>query len=404
MDSNLYYHRQIEKKLHAALDQFPALALTGARQSGKSTLLRHTFPQFTFINLDDPQMQILARQDPRLFLSAYERPIIIDEIQYVPELLNYVKIYIDQDRRNYGQFLLTGSQMFSLMAGVSESLAGRIAIFHLYPFTIKEIVDHDSVDFGDESTLIEYVLRGFYPEHYSNVNLDRQTWFASYLSTYIERDVRNIKKVTDLGQFQIFVQLLAVRAGSILNISDLARDCGISVPTAKSWLSLLESTYIIYTLRPYYQNIGKRLVKSPKIYFIDTGLLCYLLGIDSAARFMKATERGRVFENFVIMELLKQFNAIDPRIQLFYYRTRNGVEVDLVIERPPKKIAVEIKLSKTPRLSMASSLGRFAKEFPVSQSFLLNLFEDKLLFGKNIISCHWHEGIKLILQELEKID
>lgn len=286
----MYYSRILGKLIIAALKQFPVCLITGARQAGKSTLLKNILSGFNYVTLDDPLMRMLAIDDPELFLSKNSFPLIIDEIQYAPGLLSYLKMRIDENRHAYGQYVLTGSQIFQLMKGVSESLAGRIAIFNLYPFSwkeVQEIFDHQNID---DKTCAKQIIQGFYPEFFVNPSLDKNLWFGSYLSTYIERDVRNIKTITDLGRFQTFIALLAARAGKLLNISEVAKECGITQPTAKDWLSILESTYIIYILKPYHNNLSKRLVKSPKIYFTDTGLLCYLLGIDSEERFFKSSD------------------------------------------------------------------------------------------------------------------
>lgn len=395
----MYYHRKIENKIKQALKQFPAIVITGARQSGKSTLLKQTFPDFTYFSLDDPQIQLLARQDPRLFLASNPRPMIIDEIQYVPELLNYIKIEIDQNRQDYGQFLITGSQMFNLMSGVAESLAGRVAVFHLYPFNLDEISAAEPFNAFDDMYLAKQLIKGFYPETVVRADLDLQLWFASYIATYIERDIRNIRNVSDLGAFNTFIHLLANRAGAILNISEVAKETGISVPTAKSWISLLESTYIIYLLRPYHTNLNKRLIKSPKIYFLDTGLLCYYLGIDSTDRLLKAAERGHIFENFILMELIKRFFANGIPAPISFYRTMNGVEVDLIINNRKQKMAIEIKFSKTPNYKMASGLRKFKSEIDDSVGYLMSLHDQPVLFGPNIHSIHWSK----CLQEIERV-
>ena len=273
----MYFARKMEKSLLEALAQFPVCLITGPRQAGKSTLLQKALKEFNYVTLDDPIMRALANDDPELFLSKNQVPLIIDEIQYAPELLSYLKIRVDAKRSTYGQYVLTGSQTFQLMKGVSESLAGRIAIFNLYPFSweeVWEVPDHQKID---EQACAGQILQGFYPEVVTHPALDKNLWFGSYLSTYIERDVRNIKSITDLGRFQTFVGLLAARAGKLLNLSEISKECGITHPTAKDWISILESTYIIYLLKPYHNNLSKRLIKSPKLYFTDTGLLCYLL-------------------------------------------------------------------------------------------------------------------------------
>ncbi|OPX31244.1 hypothetical protein B1H10_09105 [candidate division KSB1 bacterium 4484_188] len=336
MSNQIYYHRRLEPRLNQALKQFPAVVVTGGRQSGKSTMLQKAFPDYTYLNLDDPQIRLIAMQDPRLFLTAYSKPMIIDEIQYVPELLNYIKMEIDKNRHNYGQYLLTGSQMFNLMSGVSESLAGRVAVFHLYPFSVEEILDHDRVNFYDEAVLFKHFLQGFYPEHYVNKNLNSELWFASYVSTYIERDIRNIRKVSDLGQFQIFIQVLATRAG----------------------------------------------------------ILCYFLGIDSPERLLKSPEKGRIYENFLIMEFLKAYLNRFNKAPFSFYRTANGVEVDLIIEFAGKCTGIEMKFSKTPSIKMAQNLKRLNKEQKLNKAVVLNLHQEKLPLGEGVNALHWLDGLK----------
>lgn len=382
----MYFRRLLEKNLSEALRQFPICLITGPRQAGKSTLLQNTLKQFTYVTLDDPMSRQLANDDPELFLSQYQAPLIIDEIQYAPNLLPYLKIRIDKHRHIYGQYVLTGSQVFQLMKGVSESLAGRIAIFHLYPFSWKEIPGDVK---KDDITLGKQIVQGFYPEFFINPSANKNLWYGSYLATYIERDVRNIKTITDLGRFQTFIGLLAARAGKLLNLSEVAKECGITQPTAKDWLSILESTYIIYILKPYHNNLSKRLVKSPKLYFVDTGLLCYLLGIDDHERFFKSSERGAIFENMVIIDVLKQLTILNTRSQCYFYRTASGVEVDLIVEKEGSLYAYEIKLSKTLNRDMGQSLSLFRKENPVKQAGIISLQEQSVSLMEGIDSIHW---------------
>jgi hypothetical protein len=386
MSAKGYIHRAIEKPLKEALAQFPVCLITGPRQAGKSTLLQNCLSAYAYVTLDDPIHRSMANQDPELFLSSFPAPVIIDEIQYAPDLLSYIKIRVDQKRHQYGQYVLTGSQVFQLMKGVSESLAGRIAIFQLYPLSWTEIEDHHLV--GDQQCA-EQTIRGFYPEFFVVPNLNWNLWYGSYLSTYIERDVRNIKSITDLGRFQTFISLLATRAGQLLNLSDIAGQCGISQPTAKDWISILESTYIIHILKPFHNNRSKRLVKSPKLFFVDTGLLCYLLGIDNEQRFFKAAERGHVFENMIVMEAIKRLSQRTERAQIYFYRTAAGVEVDLIIERGNGIEAYEIKHSKTLDREMARPLSLFMQEHQVLKASILSLQEKRTPLLEGIWGEHW---------------
>lgn len=387
-----YIRRALEEPLSKALKQFPVCLITGARQSGKSTLLQHFLTGYTYITLDDPVHRSMAIQDPELFLSSFPAPVVIDEIQYAPELLTHIKMRVDRNRHQYGQYVLTGSQVFQLMKGVGESLAGRVAIFHLYPLSWKELAHRNPVD---DRICAEQTVQGFYPEFFVNPGIDWNLWYGSYLSTYIERDVRNIKAINDLGRFQTFISLLAARAGQILNLSEIAGQCGISQPTAKDWLSILESTYIIHILHPYHNNLSKRLVKSPKIFFVDTGLLCYLLGIDTAERFWKTVDRGHLFENMVIMEAIKRLAQQVDRWQVYFYRTASQIEVDLIVERGGGIEAYEIKHVKTLQRDMAQALTYFVKDHSVKKASLLSLQEHKTPLFEGIWAEHWSRVLEM---------
>jgi len=381
----MYIHRAIEKILQEALKQFPAVLITGPRQAGKSTLLQHTLKDYHYVTLDDPMIRAMANNDPEFFLSAHETPVIINEIQYAPELLSYIKIKIDKNRRKYGRFVLTGSQTFQLMKGVSESLAGRVAILQLYPLSWEEI----DVSPFDEKQVAKQMMQGFYPQFFAEPQTDWNLWYSSYISTYLERDLRNVKAISDLGRFQTFLSLLASRAGQLLNMAELAKECGVSQPTIKDWISILESTYIIFLLKPFHNNRTKRLVKSPKIYFVDTGLLCYLLGIDRGDRLFKASIGGHIFENMVIAEFVKKLSKNPQRVEYFFYRTASGVEVDLVVERSGKIEAYEIKFAKTLSREMAKSLSLFASEHKVEKSVVLSLQDQEIPLMEGVFAKHW---------------
>jgi predicted AAA+ superfamily ATPase len=279
------------------------------------------------------------------------------------------------------------------MAGVSETLAGRIAVFHLYPLSFWELNRHSPISRPDEGTIADYLLKGFYPEHYSNPSLDRKLWFSSYISTYIERDIRSIRHVSDLGIFQRFVMLLAARTGSLLNLSEISRECGVTMPTAKSWLSLLESTYVVRLLQPYTANLTKRLVKSPKLYFVDTGLLCSLIGVDAREQILRIAETGRLFENLVIMEWVKRSMAESGTAPFTFYRTTAGVEVDLVTAGLERRTAMEIKWSKTVNHRMGAGLRNFRKTFPGSDCILACLQQEPMPLGEGVWSRHWWDAL-----------
>lgn len=388
-----YIPRSLEEELLAASRSFPVILLTGPRQVGKSTLLGHLFPSHRYISFDDPILRSLARKDPALFLTENPPPLVLDEVQYVPEILSYIKERVDAKRDVYGQYLLTGSQSFSLMEGVSESLAGRIAILELYPFSSQEVAHLRKGSFLLRTQ--ESMLRGGYPELWIQSQLSPGRWFGSYVNTYIERDLRNIQRVHDLQRFQTFLQLLSLRAGSLLNLLEVGKECGISHTTAKDWVSLLESTYVIYLLRPFSRNGTKRLVKSPKLYFVDTGLLSYLLGIDSVEHLQKSPFRGHIFENLVVMDVIKQLSFLPSRSRYSFYRTSSGVEVDLIVERGGALFALEIKYSEALSPDMALSIEKFREEYPFQRGAVLSLRPSSVTLSQGVEAIYWEKGCSL---------
>ena len=373
--SETYIPRSLEPVLRKAVREFPAVALVGPRQSGKTTLLKHLFEaQYSVVSLEPPDIRLAALKDPRGFLNLYPSPVIFDEIQYAPELLPYIKERIDSHRDRVGQYILTGSQNLLLMEQVTESLAGRAAVLKLLPLSRWEInlqsqrslpweKKTSSLTVQSQAELWEQILRGYYPETVSHPERDFRLWHASYMQTYLERDVRNLRNIGDLSQFQTFLRALAARSAQILNISDLARDVGVSVNTAKDWISLLEASFQVFILRPYYANIGKRLVKAPKIYFMDTGLLCYLVGLRDIDHAMSGPMGGAIFENLVVAEMFKIFLHRGEEPAMYYWRTSHGSEVDLVIETQSGLIPLEIKHTETPRPEMAKGIVSFREDF-----------------------------------------
>ena len=358
------------------METFPAVVLTGPRQSGKTTLLKSQFSDtHNYLNLENTDIRLRAKEDPVSFMKQIKTPIIIDEIQYVPELLSYIKTAIDEDRKP-GTWLLTGSQNFALMQGVSQSLAGRAAILSLLPLSVAEKENLGEKSLSVESLLqnpqskykhsnfdiSETILRGSYPEIATNTKVNRQLWCGSYITTYLERDIRNLKQVEDLGQYEIFLRACASRTGQILDLTSIAREIGVSVPTAKRWISLLETGYQILLLRPYYKNIGKRLVKRPKIYFTDTGLASYLLGINSKETLISSPSFGPLFETMVVIDFWKRFLHHGQSPAMYYLRTRDNLEIDLVLEIEGKLKLIEIKSTSTIKMAHASSLIKVYKD------------------------------------------
>jgi len=340
--------RQIVPVLLAALRRFPALVMTGPRRSGKTTLLRSALPRAQYVLLEDPDVQDRVRRDPRAFLESLKPPVIFDEIQNTPQLLDYVRTLVDAHPRRMGQWLFTGSQEAPLMQGVTESMAGRAAVLQLLPFSLME------------TPKVGPLLGGF-PEAVLRPR-GRDLWYASYLQTYIERDVRSVLSVRDLATFRRFLSLLASRHGQMLNRTDLAAPLGVSVPTISEWLHVLEITGQILLVPPYFENFGKRLVKSPKVYWGDAGLACHLLGVRSQAELERSPFLGPLFEGFVAAEILKGQVNRGWRKELYSFRDQQGLEVDFLVPRPNAQFwAVEVKASKTAQSWMAGPLQSLAR-------------------------------------------
>ena len=372
-----YILRSLEPVLIRALHEFPVIVLIGPRQSGKTTLLQHLFEsQRPLISLEAPDVRAAAVHDPRGFLDLYGPPVIYDEIQYAPDLLPYIKERVDAQRDQPGQFILTGSQNLLLMQQVTESLAGLSAVLKLLPLPQREIAGEPARPLPWETgrpplavqaprygELWGQILRGFYPELIKSPQRDFRLWQASYVQTYLERDVRNLRNIGDLTLFQTFLRSLAMRAAGLLNLSDLARDVGIAVNTARDWLAVLEASFQVFLLRPYFVNLGKRLVKSPKVYFTDTGLLCYLVGLRDAEHAAAGPMGGALIENLVVSELFKTSLHRGEEPAIYFWRTAAGSEVDLIIETQFGLIPIEIKASSTARPDMAKEINAFRRDF-----------------------------------------
>ena len=335
--------RNITKKILEYYKQYPIISLIGPRQSGKTTLVKNIFPKKPYINLEDIENREFALNDPKGFLSQYKDGAIIDEVQRVPELMSYIQVISDTKKKN-GLYVLTGSQNFLLMENISQSLAGRVAIFKLLPLSMPELF---LSKMKLKKTQIDNVLfKGFYPKLFDQ-KIDTAGYYANYIQTYVERDARLIKNIANLSAFKRFLNLCAARTGQLLNVSSLAQDCGINHKTAQSWLSILEASFIIYLLRPHYKNYNKRVIKMPKIYFYDTGLLCSLLGLTDKKQIKDHYLKGNIFESFVISEFIKYRCNQGAKPNLYFWRDKMGNEIDLLIEMADKLIPIEIKSGQT---------------------------------------------------------
>lgn len=343
-----YIPRELEKQVSLAARRFPAVVLTGPRRAGKTLLLRRLFPKAAYFLLEDPDVVARLRADPQGFLDAVKPPVILDEVQHVPEVFAFVRARIDRQPRRTGQWLLTGSQESPLMQGVTESMAGRAAVLQLFPLSVRE------------SPKVS-LLRGGYPEALARPDAAR-LWLASYLQTYLERDVRAVTAVKDLATFRRFLALLASRHGQVLNKTDLAAPLGVSVPTIAQWLGVLETTAQIMIVPPFYENLGKRLIKSPKVYLADSGLACHLLGIETAGELERSPFLGALFEGFVAAEIIKHQVNSGQRRELYFFRDEQGLEVDFLLPgRSGSLSLIECKASRTVSPAMAAPMQRLAE-------------------------------------------
>lgn len=369
-----YIPRAVTQLLHQASQQFPAVLVTGARQCGKTTLLRHAFPSATHILLEDPDVIARVRSDPRGFLDGIEPPVILDEIQNTPELLAYVRTRVDENPAIKGHWLLTGSQEAPLMRGVTESMAGRAAVLELFPLSSVE-------------TAKVNILHGGFPDVVLNPG-NAELWFRSYVQTYLERDVRSVTAVKDLATFRRFMALLASRHGQILNKTDLAAPLGVSVPTITAWLSVLEVTGQIILIPPFFENFGKRLIKSPRLYFLDSGLVCHLLGVEHEQALVRSPFYGSLFEGFAASEIIKHQASCGRRRELYCFRDQQGLEVDFIVPQGVGQLLlVECKTTTTPTPSQAHAMRRLTqsiKGYSV-EAFLLHGGAGESIAGSTLV-------------------
>ena len=358
-DTRSFIPRHMAPTLRRYAEQFYVVSLTGPRQSGKTTLVRHTFPDKTYVSLEDPDIRQYALADPRAFLAQMCRTpagVIIDEAQRAPELFSYVQGIVDETRQP-GQFILTGSQNFTLLAAISQSLAGRVGVLYLLPLSLVELQQGTP---AYAPTLMSMLFQGGFPATFER-GIDPRDWFRSYLETYMERDVRQLLNVTDLNTFRLFMRMCAARTSQMVNLSALATDCGMTHNTARGWLSVLEASFVVGRLQPFYKSFGKRLVKTPKLYFLDTGVVTALLGIQHPDELAFHAQRGSLFESWVTAEILKQYYNAGRAPQLFYWRDHVGHEIDLLLERGNQLVAIEVKSGATINADFFSALNFFAR-------------------------------------------
>lgn len=398
--------RTLTSHLSHIIKNFPVVLVTGPRQVGKSTLLENFMPdKYTVVTLDDLDERELAIKDPALFLQNHQPPVLIDEIQYAPNLFSYIKIYVDKHKDEKGLFLLTGSQKFSLMKGVQETLAGRVAVLDLLGFSNAEIAQNPDIEpFLPSEDLISVlknkkleqktvqdiykdIWNGSFPELIMRNGDDRELYYRSYIQTYIERDVKTAYNISDQIAFKNFIKTVAARTGQLLNVSDIARDIGVDDKTAKSWLNILEMSGLVYLLHPYYNNITNRIVKTPKVYFLDTGLCSYLTGWDSPKTLEAGAMSGAVLETYVLFEILKSYWHNAKEAPIYFYRDKDKKEIDFIIETNGTLYPIEVKKTMSPTLNVGKNFDVLKNlKKPIASSVVLSLKPDVYFLSQNVVS------------------
>jgi len=386
--------RDIHKELELLLREYPVVTILGPRQAGKTTLSKALLKDYAYANLEDPETREIASSDPKAFLNQFRGGTIIDEVQRVPELLSYIQVHVDAEGKN-GRFVLTGSHQLSLHQAITQSLAGRTALLNLLPFSINEL-SQGGITY---ERFEEYCFTGFLPRIFEQ-GLRPTTAYANYYRTYVERDVRQLIQLKDASLFEKMVKLLAGRTGQVIDYSSIANDVGVDAKTIRSWFSILEASFVIFKLPPYYENFGKRVIKSPKYYFTDVGLLCYLLGIREADHISRDPLVGQIFENLVVIEFLKSRYNQGKAPDLYFYRDSNGNEVDLLVKTGPSLQAYEIKSAATFKMDQLKGVERFAKLAPsIEQAGLIYNGKSHTLSG-NRQAFHFKEIHSILSSQL----
>lgn len=382
--------RTLKHELLKQLIEYPIVTVLGPRQAGKTTLVKSTLPDYTYVNLEDPEMRRFAIEDPKAFLQRYERNVIFDEIQRVPELLSYLQVIVDEIDEA-GQFVLTGSHQLRLREAITQSLAGRTSVLHLLPLSIEELRGA-GVHFEN---VADYLFKGALPRIYAK-NLRAHTAYANYYQTYVERDVRQLIQLKDVSLFEKFMKLLAGRVGQLINYQSLANDVGVDAKTIRHWVSILESSYVVFPLPPFFENFGKRAVKSPKYYFTDTGLLCYLLDINTASQVSRDPLIGALFENLVILEALKTRHNQGLKANLYFFRDTQGNEIDVFFASGAAYTGIEIKSASTWNSSFKKTLLRFSETTQQLAQACVIYTGSSMTFSDGIQAINYRETASLL--------